>query len=541
MSPRTRAAVATARRWALPIALAICLRALSLTPSLPYIGYMDEGHVLHPTMQLIRSGGWDPGWYGYPPLTFYLVSFAAKGVDFFQRAVTTGGSLVEDLPAPDDVVPPAGRVYDILGPIDLIVTGRLVMLFLGLGTVVVSGLLGETVSGARTGWMAALIVACCPSFVIRGSYVMVDTATTFFATLALYFVARSLRRDRDGGDEPARASHALAFGAGLAAALATASKYSVAVLVPVALAAVLVAAPTVSRAIRLAAAFGAGLLTGFALGAPTFALRFHEIVDSLREQTALYAFWPATPSLLRTAVEPYELGVPLLLCGAVGLWQMLRRREQRAIVWTWLVFATLLVLPFLRYGFQPFRNLLPVCPLLAVTAAHFLVGWFERREGTRRVVAPAVGVLAGVAVAVSFGTGLLRFRDSLVPRDSRVEAIDWLVPRVRPDDQVLVLRELAILPSEMRRLPARTRTVTCQELTKAAEAAPLAYLVVGASGTSAHPGDGASLRCDAHLPAASEIASFGSVPTPPFSDYWRTNREALRILKRHETPPPNSP
>ncbi len=531
MSPRTGGVLAAAKRWALPIALAIGLRALTLTPGLPYIGYVDEGHVLHPTAELLRSGSWDPGWYGYPPLTFYLISSAAKGVDFLERAVTPGRSLVQEIPSRDEVFTPAGRLYDIVGPTDLIVTGRFVMLFLGVGTVLVSGLLGSALFGWRTGWVAALIVACCPSFVHRGSLVMVDTPATFFVTLALYLVARFRRPDRDIRDILPQRAHVLAFGAGLAAALAAASKYSAVVLVPVAVAAVLAVAPTLSRATRTVLALGAGLLTGLTLGAPTFALRSHEIVGALGMQTWLYGTYEVTPSYWRTAVQPYELGVPLLLCAIAGLWQMLRRSDQRATAWTWLAFAALLTLPLLRFAFQPFRNLLPLCPLVAVAGAHFLVGSFERPEGDRAAVSARwIGIVAGVAVVLSFGVGILRFHHSLVRRDSRVEAIDWLAQRVQPGEQVLVLRDLAILPSEIRRLPARTRVVTCKRLKKIAASAPSAYLVVGGPQGGSTARDGVVAGC-APLSLASEIASFGSVPTPLYSDSWRTNLEALRILK----------
>ena len=493
---------------------------------------MDEGHVLHPTEQLLRSGSWDPGYYGYPPLTFYLIAVAAKGVDYFQSALTTGRSLVEGIPSHDEVDTPAGPLYDILGPTELIVTGRLVMLLLGIGTVLVSGRLGGSLFGPRTGWVAALLVACCPSFVRRGSFVMVDTPTTFFAVLALYFVARFRRSARDVDDDAARPAHFLAFGAGLAGALAAASKYSAVVLAPVALITVVVAAPTVSRAVRSAVALGAGLLTGLALGLPTLALRFHETLSALRIQTGLYEYWEATPSFWQNAVQTYELGAPLLFCATAGLWQMLRRREHRADAWTWLLFATLLTIPFLRYGFQPFRNLLPLCPLVAIAAAHFLVGAFERPLGDKSALrARSVGVLAAVAVALSFGAGLVRFHDGLVRRDSRVEAIDWLAQRVQPGDQVLVLRELAIVPSEIRRLPVETRVLPCRSLKRLASSARSAYLVVGVPQQDAPAGGAMGASCDALFSSASEVASFGSVPTSPNPTFWRTNREALRILK----------
>ncbi len=491
---------------------------------------MDEGHVLHPTMELLRSGGWDPGWYGYPPLTFYLTSIAARGVDFFQRHLSSGRSIVAEMPSREEVFTPAARRYDIVGPPGLIVTGRVVMLILGLGTVVFTGLLGGAVFGPRTGWAAALMVACCPSFVTRGSYVMVDTPTTFFVTLALYLVARLSEVDAKGEDGSVRSSLALAFGAGLACALAVASKYSVLALAPVAFVAVLVAASTVARALRWSLAFVAGLLAGLALGAPTLILRFGVTLVSLREQTALYSTWPATPTYLQTAARDYELGVPLLLCGAAGLVQMLRTRAHRTKACTWLAFAILLVAPFLRYAFQPLRNLLPLCPLLAVAGAHFVVGLLDRPASSRTAVSARwIGVVAGGAIALSFLVGIVRFHHSLVWRDTRVEAIDWLVRRVQPGDRVLIQEELAFLPSEIRRLPAATTIVTCERLAQLAATDRSTYLVVGGrQGESYVPG-GAPTGC---VPpsSTSELVAFGAVLTPPSADYWRTNLQALRIL-----------
>src|ERR1035441_10971929 len=53
---------------------ALAIRAPLVLPSLPYLGYVDEGHVLHPVLTLLRTGGWDPQWYLHPSLTIYLIT-----------------------------------------------------------------------------------------------------------------------------------------------------------------------------------------------------------------------------------------------------------------------------------------------------------------------------------------------------------------------------------------------------------------------------------------------------------------------------------
>ena len=56
---------------------ATAVRLPTLTAGLPYMTYVDEGHVLHHVVHLLSAGTWEPSTYSYPSLPFYLVAGAA--------------------------------------------------------------------------------------------------------------------------------------------------------------------------------------------------------------------------------------------------------------------------------------------------------------------------------------------------------------------------------------------------------------------------------------------------------------------------------
>ena len=95
---------------------ALAVRLPALTAGLPYMNYVDEGHVLHHVSYLLDRRTWEPDTYSYPTLPFYLVAGAAQAWSPVYAA-THGHALRDDLsPAPPEH-------YDLLEPPDLIVIG----------------------------------------------------------------------------------------------------------------------------------------------------------------------------------------------------------------------------------------------------------------------------------------------------------------------------------------------------------------------------------------------------------------------------------
>src|SRR3712207_66516 len=58
------------------VALGFWLRVAPIGVALPYLRYIDEGHVLHDAIAMVRSGKFDTGFYNYPALPSYLIAGA---------------------------------------------------------------------------------------------------------------------------------------------------------------------------------------------------------------------------------------------------------------------------------------------------------------------------------------------------------------------------------------------------------------------------------------------------------------------------------
>ncbi|HEY0514958.1 MAG TPA: hypothetical protein VGH73_23895 [Thermoanaerobaculia bacterium] len=103
------------KRWKASLAgLAVLIAALAvrlpaLTAALPYMSYVDEGHVLHHVSYLLQRRTWEPDTYSYPTLPFYVIAGAALAYSPVYAA-THDRSLLQDL----SEAPP--EYYDILEP-----------------------------------------------------------------------------------------------------------------------------------------------------------------------------------------------------------------------------------------------------------------------------------------------------------------------------------------------------------------------------------------------------------------------------------------
>ncbi|MDP9121302.1 MAG: hypothetical protein M3O15_08025, partial [Acidobacteriota bacterium] len=88
--------------WLAILLTAAAVRLPTVTAGLPYLNYVDEGHVLHRVVHLLATGDWDPHWYIYPAFPNYAIAFAARLYSPLYAAVH-GRPLAPDLsrePAP---------------------------------------------------------------------------------------------------------------------------------------------------------------------------------------------------------------------------------------------------------------------------------------------------------------------------------------------------------------------------------------------------------------------------------------------------------
>ncbi len=499
------------------ILIAVLLRVSPIGSGLPYIDYIDEGYVLHQAIDLLNHRTLDTRWYGYPSLPAYLTAAALIAYSPVYH-LRHGHGWREDLPPDRDLHTPAGDNYDLISPPALIVAGRCGAIFLSVMTVVLAGSFACKLAGNRAGRLSLILVATCPALVSRASNVIVDTFATFFALWSLYFCSSLVK-------EPAAAEGRLkrqAAGAGAAAGLAFASKYTAAV-VFAAVALTIITRP-VSRnfRLRLLAWATAGFCLAAALMAP--AVVFHSVAV-IREVAATahnYTIMTSTPGYFGQAVARSELGWPLVIFGCLGLLLMLRSEIDRPVALGWIVFGILLIGLFIAKPFQPFRNLLPLVPPLCLAAALALDQLLRWAAGRKRAAFwnSVVGLVIGAIVLSAGFSSFTWVRKRISHRDSRIRAVDWLQERVRKSDRVLAIAELALLPSELERIGASVQVAHWSDALALLQGKEFDYLISG------------SFKPRSATSALTPRARFGKAPTPMPPYLWRSNDERILIFSR---------
>jgi hypothetical protein len=520
--------------WLALVVLAALLRLCPIASGLPYIDYVDEGHILHPAIGILKARSFDSSIYTYPPLTSYLVVAAIKGYSPFYRMIHHR-ELRDDLPADQDLKTSLGDHYDLMTPPEIIWLGRLVVACLSIGTVLLAGALAKLLGGRRAALLAMLFTALCPALVSRGSNLALDPAGTFFVIAALYSCQRLRFAAAPANNAAIWRDAALA---GIASGLAFGGKFTAgAVFVAVVVTIATLPITWKSRAILTLNA-GAGLIIGIFCGVPAAVLHPEKIIGELRYITTFYQTIRSEQGYWEAAFSAAEIGGPLMIAGLAGMIWMLWNGATRKVAVSWIAFALLLLLSFASSTFKPFRNLLPLVPPLCIAAALLCVGLGEllKRRVQRLVIASAVVTALVLVIALSLAWSSARHLRWRMQRiDARVRAIDWLRQRATKDQTVLGLRELSILPAEWNRVAARATIVSWFEAADLLERQRFDYIVTGEFDLRYAPDPNAwSAYRDRWNTKASPLpveASFGEVPTPVVPYLWRTNDERILILR----------
>ncbi|MEA2559265.1 MAG: hypothetical protein QOH06_769 [Acidobacteriota bacterium] len=511
--------ISAALPWIAVLLLAAAVRAPSITAARPYMSYVDEGNYLHVPARMIRDGRWIPDEFMYPSLPITAVAAAARAY----------GPLMGD-----DVLTREGGYYDVLEPFEILLLGRILSFLAGLGVVLVTGLLARRVarfeSNTRAGYLAAFTAALLPALVARGGIATVDPYATLFVTACLLFTDRVRTSDQPGRD---------ALLAGAMAGLAFASKYP-ALLVSLSFAlTVWLSRPAWRERLRLWAIAAAGAIGAALAAMPGIVTVPEQVLGGIRRQSELYRELtspPLWPQVVQQAewdlpLRGPELGWIFLALAAAGLAVALWDRRTRPTAAGWMLFLALIVMLYSRQSFQPFRNFLPVVPIACVAVAilfHSLKARFSW--------AYATGFLL---ITILFGPQAVRFAQERAQfEDSRTQTIDWMARNSRPGQTVLVLNDLAFLPSEIGRLEGRNVEVQgWDRMQRRLLGRRVHYLVITQMSTP----EGRPLISPEQIGTIFESfeqrAEFGEKPTTPSPGQWHGNRQVIRILERRSTLP----
>lgn len=512
--------------------VAAFLRLWPIASGLPYIDYVDEGHVLHQAIKVMQEKTYDVGLYQYPALPAYLIAAGTVAYSPAYR-LTHDRSLLKDLPPASQFHSPLGEVYDLISPPSLIVVARTVVAVFSVGTVILTGVLARVVMGRTAGLIAVTLLAVCPAAVNRGSIVIVDTIGAFFVVATLWACARLAQKD-----PPLALRWTIA--AGSFAALAFVSKYPLGAICAAVVVVIAVLNATISAKLRLLLISGAAFVVTSCAMMPSLILKPAAVIAGWRSIVNNYGIIKSVPGYWGVAIAPTELGLPLVLLGLGGIVLMLlRTREERLLAAGWVAFAVVLLAGIVWAPFQPFRNLLSLVPLLCISAAALLVAgtsWLQSACRLPRSFAVALSTGIALLLAGSLAAESLRqVGQRRAEIDTRVQAVDWLTQHARAGDHILAVREAAILPAEWMRIGAKVDVVPWFDALGALDREQFDYIISGEPDLrlATDPPAWASYRerWSARVTPLPVAAAFGQAPMFVVPYLWRTNDERIMILR----------
>ncbi len=238
---------------------------------------------------------------------------------------------------------------------------RLLTLGFTVGTLLLIYLIGRRLYDGQTGIFAAAFMASFPLFIRIGTVAMTDVQVTFFAVLALYLVVAVEQGQ----------SYRLAAAAGAALGLGLLTKYTTALIYPVALSYFLINRSFKRCFWHLAVmSLVAGIIffvwLSYAYTLGVFAAQQQQLgalAGVATDTSEQWSFFGISRMLLETLATrlPSGLGVYTLPLILLGLWQVLRSRNRTdwfLVLWIALIWLPLLItLPDHRYFMLSFPAL----------------------------------------------------------------------------------------------------------------------------------------------------------------------------------------
>jgi hypothetical protein len=401
----------------------------ALQRDLPFTD-VDEPTFVRPAVHIAATGDLNPHWFGHPGST---IIYPLAGFYRAWDTVAHGGPVFSSSPG-------LTQRYQ-TSPTEFYMIGRLWVIALAVGTIPLLFLLGRRAFSTPVGLVAAALWAIVPLMVQYGREVRTDSAGVFFTVLSLFLIMRLL-------DRPSVLRHALA---GTAVGLGIASRYFLVTLVPV-----LIAAGVIAFRRRMPRATPWGIVAGvgaaiaaFTLATPYFFLDWGRAHRSLAiENAPSVAHGGFSPPqnlrwyLMSSIPSSISWPIALLAVGGIVL-ALVRKPEARRVLLITAVVTLLVAISASKLHWN--RWPLPMLPIAMLFAAYALVTAaraVQARAG-QRVFAPAV--IAGVAMLAVIPARSVVELNVIDSRPStRVTAREWIRAHLPPGSTVA--RELKTAP-----------------------------------------------------------------------------------------------
>jgi hypothetical protein len=263
--------------------------------------------------------------------------------------------------------------YQLFGVSSLI--GRLLAAVFGVGTVALIYTTGKLLYGRPVGFVAALIGAVMPYLVVVNRQILLDGPMTFFATLALYLMARYSQSGRAVWLFTAASALGLTFLSKETSILLLGGVYAFLALTHTVTVQVrhLLGATVIYAAIIVIYPL-AVIISGASKTGSNFL-----VWQLLRRANHSWLFYPS--------VVPPALGIPVVIAAVAGWWFLRKRSTWRESLLVWWVAGP--VIFFEIWAVKGFQYLLPISAPVAVLAARGLCAIPRQRLTLGRLGLPA--------------------------------------------------------------------------------------------------------------------------------------------------------
>lgn len=404
------------------------LRFWALGTGLPYSPGVDEPAVMDRVVHMLRTGDFNPHFFDYPGLIFYLhVPLACLK---FLHGASNGSWLT----------------LEQAQPVQFLLWGRALTAVLGTATIFVVHQIGMR-WGARHALLAAALFAFLPMHVRESHFVLTDVPMTFFVALAMLQTLRA-------SEKPTLLAFALA---GALAGFATATKYNggLALLLPVMAAWSTLNSP-VPR-VALVAASIASWAAGFLVVAPYTILDLPHFLNAF---AYLFTFFRPRSDIAEPGWLIYlkhlrlTLGWPatLLLAGGMSMAAVRAIKGPGRLRWGLVFVFPVVYVWYIADRHQIYgRYLLPVLPFVSVVASAAVVSGVSllRRFAIPRAVRTTLIVALTVAALLPpLQTSVSWVRDAARP-STRDALWVWFEANI-PKDASVVLEQYDVRPPDTR-------------------------------------------------------------------------------------------
>jgi len=364
----------------------------------------------------------NPYSFGYPPVSMYIQAVVYK-LYFF------GGHLLRCFRSIND-----------MGVSGIFWIGRFITALFGIGTVLLTYLIGKKMYSVKIGLLSSLFLCFNFLHIYYSRFIKPDVPMTFFITLSFLFIYLIYREGK--------AKYYIL--ASIFMGLAIATKYTgVILIIPIFLAHLFYGLEKKQKLFYIifnkkVALFFFFLIGGFFLGCPHGLVKFSGLIRTIK---SIYAAMNSPElnqvysmnSYLYYITEGFKNGVGLSLgIFSIGgiIYSGYQHRKKDILLLSFPAFFFLFVGSFLHYAN---RYIIPMFPFLAILAAVFVVEMISKIKWSKK---GKNFIIASLAIGIIFipGMKVVNFLHIMTEKGTGVSAKEWVEENIPPGSKIAIER-----------------------------------------------------------------------------------------------------